>query len=152
MPRSKVKTGHLRLTRNKLSYKLLYKKRTIFNKQYYNGWTTNIPGCCKPFRSWERGYYLVSVRFRHLLFPRYFRGKLRASKLALEKKKKKERKKEKNSDRPIPRKLFRRLPFLNAIHSVNKKEERLDTMVAGYYLLANYTWARSGGEFPSRLQ
>ena len=69
-----------------------------------------------------------------------------------EKKKKKERKKEKNSDRPIPRKLFRRLPFLNAIHSVNKKEERLDTMVAGYYLLANYTWARSGGEFPSRLQ
>lgn len=60
---------------------------------------------------------------------------------------KKRGKKEKNSDRPIPRKLFRRLPFLNAIHSVNKKEERLDTMVAGYYLLANYTWARSGENF-----
>lgn len=64
-----------------------------------------------------------------------------------EKKRKKKGKKEKNSDRPIPRKLFRRLPFLNAIHSVNKKEERLDTMVAGYYLLANYTWARSGENF-----
>lgn len=76
------------------------------------------------------------------LFP----GKTRAS-IRFGGGKKKRGKKEKNSDRPIPRKLFRRLPFLNAIHSVNKKEERLDTMVAGYYLLANYTWARSGENF-----
>ena len=144
MPRSKVKTGHVR--------QIIWK-----NIQYSTSNITTVEQQISPVVV-NRFVHesAVTIWFLSASATYSFRvisGENSAHPNSLwRKKKKKERKKEKNSDRPIPRKLFRRLPFLNAIHSVNKKEERLDTMVAGYYLLANYTWARSGGEFPSRLQ
>lgn len=130
----------IRLARNKLSGKAYNIQQAILHS-----WTTNIPVVVNRFvhesavtiwfLSASATYSFRVISGENSCIHSLWRGE------------KKRGKKEKNSDRPIPRKLFRRLPFLNAIHSVNKKEERLDTMVAGYYLLANYTWARSGENF-----
>lgn len=130
----------IRLARNKLSGKAYNIQQAILHS-----WTTNIPVVVNRFvhesavtiwfLSASATYSFRVISGENSCIHSLWRGE------------KKRGKKEKNSDRPIPLKLFRRLPFLNAIHSVNKKEERLDTMVAGYYLLANYTWAGSGENF-----